>query len=504
MNSNFTRRQFLKAAAAGSVAISTTTSAVLLRKAEGAGAGGATGKPPNLVFVFPDQMRGQAMGFTGQDPVITPSLDEFARQSLVLTHAVSTYPVCSPYRAMLMTGKFPHTNKVLSNCNSNSAPFGCELQQSDICWSDVLKARGYSLGYIGKWHLDAPHKPYVKCENNSEKFAWNEWCPPNRRHGFDFWYSYGTYDYHFTPLYWATDSPRNKPLRPKQWGPEHEADLAIKYIRNEGGKYRKENKPFALVVSMNPPHTPYNLVPKKYVDMYAGKTYKDLSNRPNVNIEGDTPGGRLARKHIKNYFAMVTGVDEQFGRILRALKESGLEDETIVVFTSDHGNCLGAHEQATKNVHYEESMRVPFLIRWPGKIEARHDDLPVSTPDIYPTLLDLIGFSVDIPKQVQGTSHASIFLTGKGKRPTSQLYMWVPVGKPALGRRGVRTHRYTFVISKAEGKSDEYVLHDNINDPYQLKNIADNEPQIVRELTKKLEKWLRKNNDPWLKIGELK
>ncbi|MHC4518654.1 MAG: sulfatase family protein [Planctomycetota bacterium] len=489
MTRSWNRRHFLKAAAGGLV------SACF---AGGRESPGASRKPPNLVLVFPDQMRGQAMGFLNEDPVLTPNLDRFARKSLVLTSAVSNYPVCSPFRAMLMTGKYPHANGVLSNCNSNSAPYDCELRRSDRCWSDVLKDRGYSLGYIGKWHLDAPYKPYVDCENNRGATAWNEWCPTHRRHGFDFWYAYGTYDYHFTPMYWPTEATRDKPLKIRQWGPEHEADLAIEYVRNTDGQYRDPGKPFALVVSMNPPHTPYHLVPQKYLDQYKDKTPRDLINRPNVNLEGNTPGARLARKQMKNYFAMVTGVDDQFGRILAALKDNGLDEDTIVVFTSDHGNCLGSHEKPTKNVHYEESMRVPFLIRWPGKIEPRRDDLLISTPDIYPTLLDLMGFAESIPASVQGTSHASLFTTGKGPRPTSQLYMWVPVGQPAWGRRGVRTNRYTFVVSKTSGKPPEYVLHDNQNDPYQLKNIAPDRPEIVQQLTGQLERRLRANNDPWL------
>ncbi len=299
-------------------------------------------------------------------------------------------------------------------------------------------------------------------------------------------------------MYWTNDSTRDTPLKIHQWGPEHEADLSIEYLRNTGSKYRDASKPFALVVAMNPPHTPYHLVPQKYLDMYAGKTYKDLVNRPNVNLEGDTPGGKLARGQIKNYFAMVTGVDDQFGRILAALREEGLERDTIVVFTSDHGNCLGSHEEATKNVHYEESMRVPFLIRWPARIAPRRDPLLLSTPDICPTLLDLMGFAPDIPEAVQGVSHASLFTTGTARRPTSQLYMWVPVGQPAWGRRGVRTDRYTFVITKAPGAPAKTVLHDNRSDPYQMENVADQRPEVVRQLTEELERRLRKNSDPWL------
>lgn len=461
--------------------------------------GGPPSRPPNLVLVFPDQMRGQALGFMKEDPVLTPVLDRFASESVVFTQAVSNYPVCSPFRAMLMTGMYPHSSGVLSNCNSNGAVHGYELREKERCWSDVLHDEGYSLGYIGKWHLDSPYRPYVDTANNSDKFAWNEWCPPHRRHGFDFWYAYGTYDNHFKPEYWTTDATRDKRALVEQWSPEHEADMAARYIRNEGGRFRDPDKPFALVVSMNPPHMPYQLVPKKYVDMYGDKTAEDLLNRPNVDLAGETRGSKLARKQIKNYFAMVTGVDEQFGRILRALDDEGLSRDTIVLFTSDHGNCLGCHEQVSKNVHYEESMRVPFLIRWPGKIKPRRDDLLLSSPDICPTLLDLMGFAAKIPDGVEGRSRASILLAGRGERPESQLYIWVPLGKPALGRRGVRTSRYTLMIEKREGKPDRRVLHDNRVDPFQLTNIAETKPEVVEELFEsQLKRWLKKTGDPWL------
>ena len=455
---------------------------------------------PNLVFVFADQMRGQALGFGKEDPVITPQLDRFAAEALVLPQAVSNYPVCSPYRAMLMTGKWPHANKVLSNCNSKTTPHSCELQKADRCWSDVLKDDGYSLGYIGKWHLDSPRQPFVESYNNSPKFAWNEWCSPDRRHGFDFWYAYGTFDRHLAPEYWSTTMKRHERAKIKQWGPEHEADLAIEYIRNTGGKFRKAGRPFALVVSMNPPHTPYTQVPAKYVERYAGKTWRDLINRPNVDVTSDTRPVRGAKSQMKNYFAMVTGVDDQFGRTVAALKAAGLDKDTIVVFTSDHGNCMGSHNWRTKNVHWEESMRVPFLIRFPGRIKPRSDDLLISTVDIYPTLLDLMGLAGKIPAAVQGVSHAGLFRTGAGPRPAAQPYMWVPVGQPAYGRRGVRTARYTLVITKTPDKPTQTVLFDNAKDPYQLKDIAPAQPAVVKKLTEThLAPWLKRTGDPWAK-----
>jgi arylsulfatase A-like enzyme len=487
-----TRRDFLKASLGAAAA------GPLLAGLAGCDRHQATAPTPNLLVVFPDQMRAQALGFMEEDPAITPNLDRFATQSAVLTQAVSNYPLCSPYRAMMLTGLYPHANGVLGNCNTNGAEYGYELAADARCWSDVLKDQGYSLGYIGKWHLDSPHRPYVDTSNNTEDFAWNEWTPPDRRHGFDFWYAYGTYDNHDHPEYWTTAAPRSQRTRVDQWGPEHEADMAIRFLRNEGGEYRNPEGPWALVVAMNPPHMPYDRVPDRYLAMYGDATPEELINRANVNLNGDTSGGRLARQHMKNYLAQVTGVDHQFGRILAALDEEGLEGNTIVLFTSDHGNCLGSHEEVSKNVHYEESMRVPFLLRWPGKIEPRMDDLLLSTPDICPTLLELMNLEEAMPPGVEGASHAGLLLHGDGPRPTSQLYLHIPYGQPALGRRGVRTHRYTLSVERSADGTRSQILHDNIEDPFQLRNIAGERPEMVRELTEsELEPWLARTQDPW-------
>jgi len=492
-----TRRDFLRASVAAASGLA--ASGALLPALTSCASEGTRTRRPNLLFVFPDQMRGQALGFMGEDPAITPNLDRFASQGVALTQAVSNYPVCSPYRGMMLTGLYPHSNGVLANCNTNGAQYGYELPADARCWSDVLHDDGYALGYIGKWHLDSPYRPYVDTSNNTEEFAWNEWTSPERRHGFDFWYAYGTYDNHDHPEYWATEAPRSERTRVDQWGPEHEADMAIRFIQNEGGGYRDPENPGARVVSMNPPHMPYQRVPERYLEMYGDATSEDLINRDNVELEEDTSGTRLARRQMKNYLAQVTGVDDQFGRILGALQEAGLDQDTIVVFTSDHGNCLGSHEEVSKNVHYEESMRVPFLIRWTGVIEPRADDLLLSTPDIFPTLLELMGLRAQIPPEVEGTSRASIFLENVGERPTSQLYIWIPYGAPALGRRGVRTHRYTLSIEKTAEGPEVRVLHDNLEDPFQLVNIAAERPGVVEELLRtELIPWLEKTRDPWM------
>jgi len=455
-------------------------------------------KSPNLLIVYPDQMRGQALGFLGEEPVRTPHLDRFAAQSLVLPQAAASYPVCSPSRAMWMTGAYPWTsaNAVTSNCNNRSAPYGCELPQDARCWSDVLHDQGYSLGYIGKWHLDAPYAPYVDCANNRGEVKWNEWCPPQRRHSFDHWYSYGTYDYHTRPLYWDMHATRHGFHYVDQWGPEHEADRAIEYLRNTGGQYRDAEQPFALVVGMNPPHMPYHLVPDEYVELYADLDLEALCRRPNIPPAG-TEWGDYYRAQVRNYYAMVSGVDAQFGRILAALEAQGLAEDTIVLFTSDHGNCLGIHDRISKNNPYEESMRVPFLLRWPGQVAARQDDLLLSSVDIYPTLLDLMGLGGEIPAEVQGASYARLFQGIKMERPLSQLYLWMPFDQPTLGRRGLRTERYTYVENRMPGEPVSCELYDRDEGPYQMADIAGQRPQLVRELSEELARRLGEAGAEW-------
>ena len=456
-------------------------------------------KAPNLVYVFPDQFRAMGLGCMGEDPVYTPNLDGFAAQSLNLTQACSTRPVCSPHRAMLMTGKYYPSTGVWANCNSRHP--GMQLKKEEICLTDSLKKAGYDIAYIGKWHLESPHEPYVPSGNNRGRVKWEEWTPPDRRHSADFWHAYNTWDDHFRPHYWTNDSTRDKRVEVREWSPIHETNVALEFLRNEGGRYRRPDRPFALFLAFNPPHMPYNLVPGEYKDLYRSFPIEYICNRKNVDLESGSPGARLARRSLKNYFAMITGVDAQFGRILAALKELGLEEDTVVVFTSDHGNCIGCHDEVAKNNPYEESFRVPFLIRWPGRIRPRRDDLLLATPDIYPTLMDLLGRPDLVPPAVEGASHARLFRGGEGPRPKSVLYCGpLRRGNPSIGERGVRTHRYTLVIEKFQDRPPRTILFDNRSDPYQLKNIAAASPALVKELEEKhLRPWLERIRDPWLK-----
>ncbi len=483
---SLTRRQFSKLTIAVSAAVLSGTGLAANVK--------ASGKRPNVLYVFPDQLRRQALGFMDADPVITPNIDRFAAESLVLTDAVSTLPVCSPHRASMLTGKYPIAHGVKMNCRS-TADDGNHLHKEERCISDVMADNGYSMGYIGKWHLEPPQAPYVFKPRPSPRGPvwWDEWTPPDRRHGFYFWYSYGCCDEHLTPHYWKRDTPRMEHFTINKWSPEHETDIAVEYIKNPDGKYRAPQKPFALFISYNPPHPPFDQVPDKYLDNYSGKTDQELLVRPNIDTK--TKKGAAVSQYSKEYFAAITGIDEQFGRLLDTLRQEGIEDDTIVVFTSDHGEMLASHGLRGKPQPYEEAFGVPFIVRWPGKIAPRKDNLLFNSPDIMPTLLGLTGLHSQIPPAVQGSDFSSSFLTGEGERPKSSYYCNFYVG----GSRGVRTEQYTFVIlSKSRDINKPFVrLYNNKDDPFQMHNLADEQPKVVAELTTELQKWLDYTGDTW-------
>lgn len=451
---------------------------------------------PNLVFIMADQWRGDAIGYLGIESVQTPHLDQMAAQGVHFINAISSYPVSSPARGMLMTGLYPVASKVTGNCNSATAPYHVELETSARCWSDVLKEKGYETGYIGKWHLDSPYKPYIETNNNKGKIAWNEWCSKERRHGFDHWIAYGTYDYHLKPMYWNRDAARNEFYFVDQWGPEYETDRAIEYIDNKK-QLRDPSKPFALVVSMNPPHTGYELVPDTYKELYRNVDVETLCNHPHIPPKG-TKEGDYFRKSLLDYYACMSGVDEQVGRILKELKKQGLSENTIIVFTSDHGDCMGMHHHIGKNIYYEEAMRVPLIISWPAKIKPRKDThLQIAFADLYPTLLSLMGFRKDIPKQVQTFDLSEAVLSEKAEKEVVQPYYYVEPSNLKSGYRGLRTKKYTFVVHATNGQTDEWILFDRESDPYQLKNIASDHPERVKQFTQQLKEWLVKTNDPF-------
>lgn len=476
-------------------------------------------KFPNVIYVFPDQFRNQAMEFWGQegfrehvnfrnDPVKTPRLNEFARQSVVLSAAQSNCPLSSPHRGSLLTGMYPNKSGVALNCNS-TRPIS-SLREDVECVSDVFSKAGYDCAYFGKLHVDfpTPNDPEHPGEYvETQRPVWDAYTPKERRHGFNYWYSYGTFDEHKNPHYWDTEGKRHEP---KEWSPLHEAKKVISYLKNEGN-VRDTSKPFFIMVGMNPPHSPYRSLDdcmEEDYNLYKDQSLDSLLVRPNADA-------KMAKaQSTPYYFASVTGVDRAFGQILDALKELGMDENTIVVFSSDHGETMCSQRtNDPKNSPFSESMSVPFLVRYPGKIEPRVDDLMLSSPDIMPTLLGLAGLSESIPATVQGRNFAPLFYDADAQvvRPTGALYIQNMDGeKNADGlvqtyfpaSRGFKSVKYTLAlyIDRKEHKLVKSLLFDDEKDPYQLNNLSLKEhPEVVKELCAEMAKVLKDIDDPWYK-----
>lgn len=471
---------------------------------------------PNVIYIFPDQYRNSAFGFWGQegfkeqvnfknDPVSTPNLDAFARESVVLTSAQSNCPLSSPHRGMLFTGMYANKSGVPLNCNS-TRPIS-SLRQDAECVSDVFSKAGYDCAYFGKLHLDYPtpndpERPGQYVEDRMP--AWDAYTPAERRHGFNYWYSYGTFDEHKNPHYWDTNGKKHEP---REWSPQHEADKVVAYLKNKDN-VRDTSKPFFMMVSMNPPHSPYRSFDDCMEEDY--NLYKDLS-LDSLLVRPNADATMKKAECTRYYFASVTGVDRAVGQILQTLKEMGLDKNTIVVFSSDHGETMCSQGiDDPKNTPYVESMNVPFMVRYPEKIAPRVDNLMISTPDVMPTLLGLCGLEESIPAEVQGRNFAPLFYNAEASvaRPSGALYIQNMDGKKVDGQvvsyfpaaRGFKTDRYTIAlyIDRDTQKLKRALLFDDVNDPYQMNNLPlEENKEIVAQLCAQLGATLKEIEDPW-------
>ena len=263
------------------------------------------------------------------------------------------------------------------------------------------------------------------------------------------------------------------------------------------------------MVGMNPPHSPYrslNDCMEEDFDLYKDQPLDSLLIRPNADTK------MKKAESARYYFASVTGVDRAFGEILEALKEMGLDKNTVVVFTSDHGETMCSQRtDDPKNSPYAESMNVPFLVRYPGKIQPRVDDLMISSPDLMPTLLGLCGLGDSIPVEVQGRNFAPLFFDEKADivRPTGALYIQNLDGeKDENGlvmsyfpsSRGIKTAHYTLAlyIDRDTKQLKKSLLFDDLKDPYQMNNLPLEENQeIVKQLCTEMGAMLKEIDDPW-------
>lgn len=384
------------------------------------------------------------MGCYGNEQVMTPNFDAFSERAVRFENCISNSPLCVPSRGTLLTGLLPMKHGAIANdfpINSDVTSVAHQLGEA-----------GYRTGYIGKWHLaGVPRDQYIP--EGPGRLGFEEWKACNCNH------SYMKASYH--------DEDNNLHLI-DGYEPIRQTDLAVDFI------HRHQDRKWALYLSWGPPHDPYMEVPQHYLDLYRHETIALRDNVPPL-IRASTEH-TLTREQIvefhKGYYAHITALDEQFGRLWEALEATGQADNTIVVYTSDHGDMLGSQGLTHKQLPYEESIKVPLMVYWKGNTFAGSSDEMIGLADLPTSLLGFAG--VDLPKHADGQDLHRLFIDPDAKG-LSECYCssLIPCHQAADrgddAWRAIRTERYTFAYGMAD---DDQWLFDNKKDPLQNDNLA--------------------------------
>ena len=433
------------------------------------GAAGAQPVKPNVIFIFADQHR---MGDFPGEPhtsVIAPNLDRLSREGARFVNAISNYPVCSPYRAMLMSGRAPFVTGVVEN--------RIILREKGESFGDVFRSAGYRTGYIGKWHLGGEDRPR------------------QGMHGFEHFQPWIGTSNHRNSRYWDIEGRRY--LRETEYNATKMIDQGLEFIDEV------RDEPFLLMVSLNPPHSNYFDAPERFKELYREKA---LVMRPNVPAKPDPRFGTWTARNgspehmLRGSLAHVSAIDHEMGRVLEYLDQHGLAENTLLVYSSDHGDMLGSHGRMGKRQPFEESIRIPFVVRWKGAIQAglRPDTL-IGVIDFLPTIAGLA--KVPVPEDLDGKDLAGVLRGETIEEPAFQPIMHVfrdlagAPNHPAEIFRGVRTKRFTYAATIAR----HFVLFDLGKDPYQKHNLID-DPAYRAErdrLSGLTQQWLDAWDDPF-------
>ena len=441
----------------------------------------AQNQRPNILVIYADQMRYDTMGCAGNPVVKTPHLDRLAMEGVRFENAYVSYPLCTPFRASFLTGKYAHATGVYAN------HFPIDPAQNFL--STILRDAGYRNGYVGKWHLAGGPKPgYIP--------------PGENRLGFDHFVGFNRgHEYLRSIFYRDTDQPYHC----ARYEPDFQTDHLIEFLNEAAGA--GDGRPFFGYICFGPPHHPQNM-PDYWRGVYdpaeiilppgvpnpelQAKVQGEIAEREfggNLKImEGSKSAGETKpplepetekeiREYIAGYYGMVGNVDHNVGRILNWLDSHGAADDTVVIFLSDHGDMFGQHGYycGLKRTPFRGSMQVPFIVRYPRRFPGGH--VPMSMIDIsvdtMPTVLDLCG--MDVPNDVQGVSYLSLLDGGDTATRDAVMYELIKQSKGGKGdrhpiaRRGIRTPEWLYVREE----DDRRWLFNLINDPDEQINLVD-------------------------------
>lgn len=418
-----------------------------------------TAPPPNVLILFVDQHRADVMGCAGDAQAHTPNIDRFAAEGVRFSRAVSSAPLCAPFRATLQTGLYAHRHGVENNRERLAPAFKTIAEY----FAEV----GYDTGYIGKWHLDG----------GRPKVTPGGFIPPGpRRQGWQEWIAYQKGHEYFDV--WRYDDQGNRHRVPGyHWEPTWQTDTMLDFAARK----KTAGKPWLYFISYGPPHVPGEC-PKEFLDLFPPGS---IELPPNA-ASGLTAGERAGLEAVwRLYYAQVASIDHEVGRVLAGLADLGIDRDTVIVYLSDHGDRLGAHmeggkrsdemRKAKKGTDGDEggegryrgkaepfatAFRIPFLLRWPGRIPAgRVHDTLVSSVDMAPTLLGLSGLSPG--GAMQGRDLSSWALRGSG--PEAEA-LYLAMGPPR-DWRAVWDGRWLYSPAPYD------LLFDHETDPYELENL---------------------------------
>ncbi len=432
-------------------------------------------KRPNIVLCICDQLRAFETGCYGNPVVRTPSIDRIAREGVRFEHGISSFPVCMAARSVLMSGQHNRTcTGGVANVSYPGKPGDFPLPEypdagrphlPSETLPERLRAAGYHTAVIGKWHIHSwPHD-----------IGFERWLIPRVHHC------------HTSQLYTENGGPE---FVAPGYSVDYEAERVERFLKERAGRAAE---PFFLYFSLSPPHNPLSDAPERYLSMYRPA---EIPIRPNVDLSLslpdqdywyrvyrwdyryyalglpytlEVPADYDLRQLIAHYYGLVTWVDDAVGRMLAALERSGLAEDTIVVFTSDHGDNLGSHNLVQKGGPNEEAVRVPLVLRWPGQVPAGRvvSDAAVGTVDLAPTLLGLAG--VEAPAHFQGKSLAD---AARGRGAPGAPWTVIETGQGA----GVRTSRHLYFVPWGQQKPRlgprPLFYYDLEADPFQMRNLA--------------------------------
>jgi arylsulfatase A-like enzyme len=423
-----------------------------------AAAASAAETRPNILYIMSDDHAAHAIGAYGSKINQTPNIDRIGKEGMRLGNCFCTNSICTPSRASILTGKYSHVNGV---------PVFNTFDGSQPTLAKYLQAAGYHTGMIGKWHLGS--------------------APT----GFDSWTILPGQGLYIDPVFITPAGRKKIP----GYATDVITDLSLAFLED-----RPRDRPFFLMCHHKAPHRPWQPdakhakqwenvqvpEPETFNDDYATRsdaareatmridrdlTPADLKQKPPAGLSGQDLKKWKYQRYVRDYLACIASVDDNVGRLLDYLDKKGLAENTIVIYTSDQGFFLGDHNWYDKRFMYEESLRMPFLVRWPGKVKAGSvSDGMVLNVDFAPTLLEAAGLKA--AADMQGRSFLPLL---KGQTPkdwrTSMYYRYYhyPMHHKVQPHYGVRTERYKLIYFN---KIDQWELFDLRKDPHEQKNVV--------------------------------